>query len=122
MPTTTPSHDKRMAEMSFARVYPLYVTKITNKGRTIEELDEVITWLTGFDFDKIQEMLDRQVSFKEFFEEANLNPNAKFIKGLICGYHVEDIENPLTQKVRYLDKMVDELAKGKPMEKILRKW
>jgi len=116
----TPEHNKRMAEMIFASVYPHYVTKIESKGRTKAELHEVIQWLTGFDDKKIQEFIDQKVTFETFFKEAKLNPNAKLITGTICGYRIEDITNPLTQKVRYLDKLVDELAKGRTMEKILR--
>ena len=111
---------QRIAAMSFASVYPHYVTKVEKKGRTKEELHEVIEWLTGFSNKKLQELITQKASFESFFQQAKLNPNAKLITGLICGYRVEDIENPLTQKVRYLDKLVDELAKGKKMEKILR--
>jgi len=118
--TTTPEHDKRIAEMTFASVYPHYVTKIEKKGRSLEELHQVIKWLTGFDTDKLNELIERKVTFKEFFEEANLNSNADLIKGVICGYRIENIETKLTREVRYLDKVVDELAKGKKMEKILR--
>ncbi len=117
---TTAEHDERMAKMSFASVYPHYLTKVERKGRTKEELHQVITWLTGFDEKKLQELIDEKVSFETFFQKATLNPNAALIKGVICGYRVEEIENPLTQQVRYLDKLVDELAKGKKMEKILR--
>ena len=106
--------------MTFASVYPHYVTKVEKKGRTKEELQQVIEWLTGFDEEKVQELIAKKVTFKTFFDEASLNPNAHLIKGVICGYRVEEIENPLTRKVRYLDKLVDELAKGKKMEKILR--
>jgi hypothetical protein len=114
------THNKRMASMTFATVYPHYVTKVVRKGKTTEELHQVITWLTGFDDNKIQELIDAKVTFETFFAEANLHPNAHLITGLICGYRIEDIENPLTQKVRYLDKIVDELANGRKMEKILR--
>lgn len=107
--------------MTFSSVYPHYVTKVERKSRTKEELHQVIEWLTGFDDKKIQDLIDQKVTFAEFFAQANLNPNAYLIKGLICGYRVEEIENPLSQKVRYLDKLVDELAKGKKMDKILRK-
>lgn len=117
---TTPEHNERIAKMSFATVYPLYLTKIEKKGRTKEELHEVIEWLTGFDNKKLQALVKENVNFEVFFQRAKLNPNAKLITGLICGYRVEEIENPLTQQVRYLDKLVDELAKGKKMEKILR--
>jgi hypothetical protein len=116
---TTATHDQRIATMSFASVYPHYVTKVEKKGRTKEELHQVIEWLTGFNETKLQELIQQKVSFEEFFKQAKLHPNAKLITGLICGYRVEAIENPLTQKVRYLDKLVDELAKGKKMEKIL---
>lgn len=117
---STSHHDERIAKMSFASVYPHYVTKVEKKGRTIEELHQVIQWLTGFDEKRLRELIDEKVTFETFFERASLNPNAPQIKGVICGYRVEEIENPLTQQVRYLDKLVDELAKGKKMEKILR--
>jgi len=117
---TTDKHNERIAKMIFGSVYPMYVQKVEAKGRTIEELDQVITWLTGFDKKKIQELIDQKVTFEEFFDQAKLNPNAHLITGVICGYRVEEIENPLTQKARYLDKIIDELAKGKKMEKILR--
>lgn len=106
--------------MTFASVYPHYLVKVERKGRTKEELHKVITWLTGFDDKKIQGAIDRKISFKTFFEEAQLHPNAHLIKGVICGYRIEEIDNPLTQKVRFLDKLVDELAKGRKMDKILR--
>jgi len=114
------NHDERFAKMTFSSVYPLYIAKIEKKGRTKEELHEVITWLTGFDNKKIQELIEEKATFESFFEKASLNPNAQLITGVIFGYRVEEIENPLTQKVRYLDKLVDELAKGRKMEKILR--
>lgn len=113
--------DERMANMTFASVYPHYVTKVQKKDKTIKELHQIIEWLTAYNEDKLLELIEEEVTFKVFFEKATLNPNAKLIKGLICGYRVEEIENSLTQKVRYLDKLVDELAKGKKMEKILRK-
>ena len=116
----TPEHNERVAKMTFASVYPHYITKVESKGRTIEELHAVIQWLTGFDNKKLQELIDEKVTFKTFFERANLNPNAHLITGLICGYRIEEIENPITKQVRYLDKLVDELAKGRKMEKILR--
>lgn len=117
----SPSHtDQRIASMTFASVYPHYVAKVEKKGRTKKELHEVIRWLTGFDDQTIQKLIDEKVNFETFFAKARLNPNARLITGVICGYRVEKIKNPLTQKVRYLDKLVDELAKGKPMEKILR--
>jgi hypothetical protein len=117
---TTPEHDERIAKMSFASVYPHYLTKVGRKGRTKEELHEVITWLTGFDSTKLQELIDENVSFEVFFRTAKLNPNAHLITGLICGYRIEEIENPLTKQVKYLDKLVDELAKGRKIEKIFR--
>ena len=117
----TPEHNERMAQMIFASIYPHYLTKIEKKGRTKEELYQVIAWLTGFNESKINELIDTEVTFKTFFERAKLNENAILIKGVICGYRVEEIEYPLTRNVRYLDKLVDELAKGKAMEKILRK-
>ncbi len=116
----TDAHNKRVAEMKFFSVYPHYVTKVEKKGRSIAELLEVITWLTGFDDKKIQELIDRKVTFETFFEEATLHPNAHLIKGVICGYRIEEIDNELTRNVRYLDKLIDELAKGRKMEKILR--
>jgi hypothetical protein len=116
----TKIHNERMAKLVFASVYPHYVTKVEGKGRTIEELHQVIEWLTGFDTKKLKNLIDNKVTFETFFEKAKLNPNAQLITGVICGYRIEEIENPLTQKVRYLDKLVDELAKGRKMEKILR--
>lgn len=118
--TTTPEHDERIAKMTFASVYPHYITKVVRKGRTKEELHQVIKWLTGFDEKDLQAQIEAKSTFKTFFEKARLNTNAHLVTGVICGYRVEEIENPLTQKVRYLDKLVDELAKGKKMEKILR--
>jgi hypothetical protein len=116
---TTPEHDERMAKMTFASVYPHYISKVERKGR-VKELHQVIEWLTGFDDKKLQELIDEKVTFKIFFQKAKLNPNTHQITGLICGYRVEEITNPLTQQIRYLDKLVDELARGKKMEKILR--
>ena len=116
----TPEHNERIAKMTFASVYPHYVTKVEKKNRTKEELHEVITWLTGFDETTIQKLIDEKVTFETFFQKATLNPNAHLITGVICGYRIEEIENELTKQVRYLDKLVDELAKGKKMEKILR--
>ena len=101
-------------------VYPHYVTKIQKKGRSLDELHQVLHWLTGFDEDRLREMIDRKVTFKEFFEEATVNPNASLITGSICGYKILEIETKLTRECRYMDKLVDELAKGKKMEKILR--
>ena len=114
------SHDERFAEMTFASVYPLYLAKVERKGRTQAELNQVIHWLTGFSDQEMDELISDKSTFAVFFEKAKLHPNASKITGLICGYLVEEIENPLTQKVRYLDKIVDELAQGKKMEKILR--
>jgi len=116
----TQEHNDRIAKMTFGSVYPHYVTKVEKKGRTEEELLEVIEWLTGYNSKKIKELADKKVTFETFFEKAKLNPNAALITGVICGYRIEEIENPLTRQVRYLDKLVDELAKGKKMEKILR--
>ncbi|MBF8150074.1 DUF2200 domain-containing protein [Winogradskyella sp. F6397] len=120
MSTTTPEHDARVAQLTFASVYPHYITKVEKKGRTKAELHQVIEWLTGFDDAKLQELIDEKASFKTFFEKANLNPKAHLIKGVICGYRIEDIETQLTREARYLDKLVDELARGRKMEKILR--
>ena len=116
----TPEHNERIAKMTFASVYPHYVTKVKKKGRTKEELHQVIAWLTGFNDKKLQELIDNKVTFETFFQQASIHPNAHLITGVICGYRIEEIENPLTQQVRYLDKLVDELAKGRKMEKILR--
>lgn len=110
-----------MAKLTFASVYPHYLTKVEKKGRTKEELHQVIEWLTGFDEFKMQELIDEKGTFETFFQNAELHPNADLIKGVICGYRIEEIDNPLTQKVRFLDKLVDELVKGRKMEKILRK-
>jgi hypothetical protein len=114
------THDQRIAKMTFASVYPMYLAKVEKKGRTKDELHLVIEWLTGYDNKRLQELIRDKVSFESFFQYASLNPNASLITGVICGYRVEKIENPLTQQVRYLDKLVDELAKGRKMEKILR--
>ena len=114
------NHDDRIAKMIFASVYPHYVTKVEKKGRTVKELHQVIEWLTSYDEKKLKKLINDKVTFKEFFAGATINPNAHLITGLICGYRVEDIENPLTQQARYLDKLVDELAKGRKMERILR--
>ncbi|WP_439585807.1 DUF2200 domain-containing protein [Dyadobacter bucti] len=119
--TTTPEHNERIAKMTFSSVYPHYVAKVENKGRTKEELHQVIEWLTGFDEKKVKDLIEEKVTFKTFFERANLNPHATLITGLICGYRIEEIDNELTRQARYLDKLVDELAKGRKMEKILRK-
>ena len=113
-------HEHHLAQMTFASVYPMYLAKVERKGRTKYELRQVIEWLTGFDNNKLQELIKEKVTFETFFQHASLNPNAHLITGVICGYRIEEIENPLTQQVRYLDKLVDELAKGRKMEKILR--
>ncbi len=113
------THDQRIAKMTFASVYPMYLAKVESKGRTEEELHQVLEWLTGYDNRKLQDLIEKKVSFETFFQNASLNPNARLITGVICGYRVEEIEDPLTQQVRYLDKLVDELAKGRKMEKIL---
>ena len=118
--STTPEHDARIAKMTFASVYPHYVNKVEKKGRTVEELHQVIEWLTGFNAQKLNELIKEKVSFETFFNQANLHPNAHLIKGVICGYRIEEIETPLTKQTRYLDKLIDELAKGRKMEKILR--
>jgi hypothetical protein len=112
--------DRRIAQMTFASVYPMYVAKVKRKGGTEKELHQVIKWLTGFDSRKLQALIKANVTFETFFKKASLNPNARLITGVICGYRVEEIEDPLTRKVRYLDKLVDELANGRAMEKILR--
>jgi hypothetical protein len=117
---TTDQHNERMAKLTFASVYPMYIAKVEKKGRTKEELDLVIEWLTGFNEKKLQELITQNVTFETFFQRASLNPNAHLITGLICGYRIEEIDNPLTQQVRYLDKLVDELAKGRKMDKIMR--
>src|SRR4051812_27418582 len=109
------THDERMAKMTFATVFPLYLAKVEKKGRTKEELHQVIAWLTGFDKKKQQELIKEKVTFETFFERASLHPNAHLITGMICGYRIEEIKNTLTQRVRYLDKLVDELAKGRKM-------
>ena len=117
---TTAKHDERIAKMTFASVYPMYLEKVRKKGRTKDELDQVIQWLTGFSDKALQDQIEKKFTFETFFQKAKLNPNSHLITGVICGYRVEEIENPLTQKVRYLDKLVDELVKGRKMEKILR--
>jgi len=114
------THSQRIAKMTFASVYPMYLAKVEKKGRTKEELHQVIEWLTSFDNKKLQNLIKENVAFEIFFQRASLNPNAHLITGVICGYRVEEIEDTLTQQVRYLDKLVDELAKGRKMEKILR--
>lgn len=116
----TKNQDDRIAKMKFSSVYPHYVTKIEKKGKNKEELHQLIEWLTGFNEIKIKELVEAEVTFETFFQHANIHPNASLIKGVICGYRVEEITNELTQKVRYLDKIIDELAKGKKLEKIMR--
>ena len=116
----TRHHDDRIAKMTFSSVYPMYIKKIEKKGRTRDELHRVIGWLTGFTNQQIEKMIKENVTFEVFFQRATLNPKASLITGVICGYRVEEISNPLTQQVRYLDKLVDELAKGKKLDKILR--
>ncbi len=116
----TDEHNARIAKMVFGSVYPHYVAKVESKGRTEKELRHVIKWLTGFDEKKLKSLIDEKVTFETFFKRAKLNPNARLITGTICGYRIEEIDNPLTKQARYLDKLVDELAKGRKMEKILR--
>jgi len=116
----TNHHDEAIAKMTFGSVYPHYVNKIEKKGRSKEELHKVLKWLTGYTEKQLNKLVENEVTFEEFFKKAKLNNNAHLITGVICGYRVEEITNPLTQKVRYLDKLVDELAKGKKMENILR--
>ena len=116
----TAEHNERMAKMTFASIYPHYRSKVEKKGRTIQELHQVIEWLTGFNEDKLETLINDKVTFETFFQEASLNPNAHVITGVICGYRIEEIDNTITRQVRYLDKLVDELAKGHKMEQILR--
>ena len=111
---------ERIAKMTFASIYPLYLNRVEKKGRTKEELNQVIKWLTGYDEDRLQEFIDQKTTFDVFYNQADLNPNAHLIKGVICGYRIEEIDDPLIRKGRYLDKLVDELARGRKMEKILR--
>lgn len=118
--TPTDKHNQRIAEMAFAGVYPMYIAKVEKKGRSVGELNTVIEWLTGYDEKKLQQLIKDKVTFEDFFQNANLHPNAHLITGMICGYRIEEIENTLTRQVRYLDKLVDELARGRKMEKILR--
>jgi len=116
----TAEHNERIAKMTFGSVFPHYVSKVEKKGRTIDELYQVIEWLTGYDKRAVQKHIDEKSTFEIFFKQAKLNPNASLIKGVICGYRIEELENPLTKQTRYLDKIIDELAKGRKMEKILR--
>lgn len=118
--STTPKHDQKIAKLIFGSVYPMYVKKVETGGRTVEELNQVIEWLTGFNNKKLQQLIKDKVTFAEFFKQATINPNAHLITGMICGYRIEDIQTPLTKQARYLDKLTDELAKGRKMEKILR--
>lgn len=118
--STTEKHDDRIASLTFASVYPLYIAKVEKKGRSKDELNQVIEWLTGYNALHLEALINDNATFETFFRNATLNPNASQIKGTICGYRVEDIENPLTQQIRYLDKLVDELAKGRSLEKIFR--
>ena len=117
----TINHDERIAKMTFTSVYPLYLAKVEKKGKMKEELHQIIEWLTGYDDKSLQKQIDEKVTFEKFFKNATINPNVQLITGVICGYRVEEIANPLTHQVRYLDKLVDELAKGKTLDKILRK-
>ena len=117
---TTLKHDQRMAKMTFGSVYPHYVTKIEKKNRTKDELHKVIQWLTGFNLEDLKKFIEQNITFETFFMNATLNENAHLITGTICGYKIEEIKNPITKQVRYLDKLVDELAKGKEIDKILR--
>lgn len=114
------SQSQRIAQMTFSSIYPMYLAKVQKKGRTKQELNQVIEWLTGFGDMQLQELINEQVTFETFFQKASLHSNAHLITGVICGYRIEEIEDPLTRQVRYLDKLVDELAKGRKMEKILR--
>lgn len=117
---TTPEHNARIAKMTFASVYPHYVNKVEKKSRSKDELHEVIEWLTGYNVNTLQELIEKEVTFETFFANAKINPKAELIKGVICGYRIEEIDNTLTRQARYMDKLVDELAKGRKMEKILR--
>lgn len=116
----TSHHDERIAKMIFGSVYPHYLARIEKNGRTKEELDQVIEWLTSYDGAKLQQLIDDKATIEAFYGNAEMNPNAQLIKGVVCGYRVEEITNTLTQQARYLDKLVDELARGRKMEKILR--
>ncbi|NNJ24888.1 hypothetical protein LzC2_09500 [Planctomycetes bacterium LzC2] len=119
--TTTKDHDERVANLTFASVYPHYISKVEKKGRTVDELHQVITWLTGFEPADLERLISEKATFERFFAEADLNPHAQLITGTICGYRIEEIVTPLTRQARYLDKLVDELARGRKMEKILRR-
>ena len=117
---TTKEHDERIAKMTFASVYPYYIAKVEKKGRSVQELHQIIEWLTGYDENAIKELIRSEITFETFFKNARLNPNAQKITGVICGHRIEEIENHTTRQVRYLDKLVDEIAKGKKIEKVLR--
>ena len=118
--TTTPEHDKPIAEMIFADIYPLYVNKIEKKGRTVEELNQVLCWILGFSDDELQEQIDKRSSCAELFKASTLHPNAHMIKGVVCGYRIEELQTKLTREARQMEKLIDELAKGRKMDKILR--
>ena len=118
--STTPEHDKRIAELTFASIYPHYITKVEGKGRTKDELHDIIHWLTGFTEADLDRLVSEKATFQQFFAQATVHPNAELITGSICGYKIQDIITPLTKQARYLDKIVDELAKGKAIEKIKR--
>lgn len=120
MAIPTSKQDEKIANMLVSSIYPAYLNKIEKKNRSEEELQEIIQWLTNYDKKQLEKLIEDKVTFKTFFENAKLNPKAKLIEGSICGHKVQEIQNPLTQQVRYLDKLVDELAKGKSMDKILR--
>ena len=120
MATTTPEHDQRVAGMVFGEIYPHYLSRLEKNGRTEEELDEVIGWLTGFEPQEIQDLIDEEVTLKEFFRRAKMNPKAKEITGVVCGYRIEEIGTALTRKCRQMEKLIDELARGREMEKIKR--
>jgi len=120
MPVATEAHHRRIAEMTFASVYPHYVAKVEKKGRTVAELHTVLTWLTGYSDAQLAAHVERKSTFAQFFEEANVHPRAEEVKGVICGYRIEELDNALTRQVRVLDKLVDELARGRAMDRILR--
>ena len=120
MPVATEAHHRRIAEMTFSSVYPHYVDKVEKKGRTQQELHAVLTWLTGFSESDIAQHIERKTTFSQFFDEAEVNPVASEVRGVICGYRIEELDNVLTRQVRVLDKMVDELAKGRALERVLR--
>jgi|TARA_B110000438_G_C15447559_1_gene493211 hypothetical protein len=118
---TISKQDQKIAKMTFASIYPHYVSKVEKKNRSKDELHKVIEWLTGFNFEELKKLIEQNITFETFFMNATLNENAHLITGTICGYKIEEIKNPITKQVRYLDKLVDELAKGKEIDKILRK-